>query len=116
MARFMRTDLGKAHSRLSPPAVITEAEVVLAPPIQVALARFTPPARIHSRLGFPVVAAEEPLFVIYAEPMRRLFRRWVYSNLRGSILRPPQVVQHVAPPPIISDENLAPIIYGYGAM
>ena len=64
MARYMRTDLGRGHTLLRPPVVVTAAAVPLARPIQVELADRQNQARItvtrrgtHSRLRPPAVVA-----------------------------------------------------------
>ena len=88
MARFMRTDLGKAHSRLSPPTVLLEEP--LARPIQV----------------FFAVSVHSPRYAgfIYWKAKSRLY--------------PPVVVDEpfVPAPDEVLEENMAPVIYGYGAM
>jgi len=82
MARFMRSDLGLGHSRLSRPAVIGEELVLTAEPV---------------RIFFRIAVQFRPIRI-------------------KSALRAPLPEEAPVPPPPPSDENLAPNIYGYGAM
>ena len=73
-----------------------------------------------SRLGAPAVVSEEAAFV--AEPIRVYFRNAVQSTLiqTQAGLRRKRFLERIPitpkDVPVVSDENPAPNIYGYGAM
>ena len=103
------------YSRLRPEE---EAPLLLARPILVVSnpALFVQFPQTHSRLEPPVVVDTVSAFI--AEPLRIIFRTAVAPRPIHikSFLRPPQVVEPAPPPVIPFEENLAPVIYGYGAM
>jgi hypothetical protein len=77
---------------------------------------YTYPRRQVQHKLFPPIPAEEAVFI--ANPVKTSFRTAVQFRPipTQSVLRAPLPEEPVPPPPVISDENLAPIIYGYGAM
>jgi hypothetical protein len=118
MARFLRKQPASyGHSGLRPPVVVGEFVEPLAPPLRVfyqAAVRDAPRRRFQSTLGAPVVVSEE----VIAPPIVTAYRTAV--RLRpphtSSFLQPPLAEEPAPPPPPALEENLAPNIYGYGAM
>jgi hypothetical protein len=119
MARFLRKQPGSyGHSRLQPPVVVAEPVVPLAPPLQVSYrtaVRAARRLRFQSALNAPVVVSEEvtapPIVTAYRAAVR------VRPPHTSSFLQPPLEEEPPPPPPPPAlEENLAPNIYGYGAM